>query len=360
MPMTPLHRETTRRINLGGVPIGGGAPVAVQSMTNTPTHDADKTLAQISALVAAGCEIVRVAVPDRRAAKTLPELVNGALVPLVADIHFSEQLALASVDAGVAGLRLNPGNLRDPAAVRRVARAAISAGIPIRVGVNAGSLDPDLLEKYGGPTPEALVESALEEVRLLEDAGLAAIKISAKASSVIDTLAAYRLLAGKTSWPLHLGVTEAGWHDAGVVKSAIGIGALLLEGIGDTLRVSLTGDPTAEVRTAWEILRACGLRERGVEIIACPTCGRCNYDLEGLLREVEQRLSDIVTPLKVAVMGCVVNGPGEASHADVGVAGGVDAGDIFVRGEIVERAVPAKKLADRLERLVRKVAAERG
>jgi (E)-4-hydroxy-3-methylbut-2-enyl-diphosphate synthase len=358
--MAPPHRETTRRINLGGVPIGGGAPVVVQSMTNTPTHEVERTLAQISALVAVGCEVVRVAVPDRRAAKALPKLVKGATVPLVADIHFSAELALASVEAGVAGLRLNPGNLRDPGDIRRVARAAVAAGIPIRVGVNAGSLDPDLLSRFGGPTPEALVTSALGEVRLLEDAGLTAIKISAKASSVTDTIGAYRLLAEKTSWPLHLGVTEAGWHDAGVVKSAVGIGVLLLEGIGDTLRVSLTGDPTVEVRTAWEILRACGLRERGVEIIACPTCGRCNYDLEELLREVEQRLSDIVTPLKVAVMGCVVNGPGEAAHADVGVAGGADAGDIFVKGEIVERGVPAAELAERLERLAREVAAERG
>jgi len=354
--MPPLHRETTRRIFLGGVPIGGDAPVAVQSMTNTPTHDAVKTLVQIERLASAGCEIVRVAVPDRRAAKALPELVKNSTVPLVADIHFSEPLALASVEAGVAGLRLNPGNLRDPGAVRRVAQAASKAGIPIRVGVNAGSLDPDLLEKYGGPRPEALVSSALGEVRLLEDAGLESIKISVKTSSVLDSIAAYRLLAERTTWPLHLGVSEAGWHDAGVVKSTLGIGALLLEGIGDTLRVSLTGDPTAEVRVAWDILRACGLRARGVEIIACPTCGRCNYDLEGLLREVEQRLSDIVTPLRVAVMGCVVNGPGEATHADVGVAGGADAGDIFVRGEIVERAVPAKKLADRLERLVREIA----
>jgi (E)-4-hydroxy-3-methylbut-2-enyl-diphosphate synthase len=357
--MAPLHRERTRRIYLGGVAVGGGAPVVVQSMTNTPTHDVAKTLAQINALVAAGCEIVRVAVPDRRAAKVLPAIVREAPCPLVADIHFSAELALASVEAGVAGLRLNPGNLRDPAEIRRVAKAAAAAGVPIRVGVNAGSLDPDLLDKYGGPKPEALVESALGEVRLLEEAGLEWIKISAKASSVLDTIAAYRLLAVKTAWPLHLGVTETGWHEAGVVKSALGIGTLLLEGIGDTLRVSLTGDPTAEVRVAWEILRACGLRERGVEIIACPTCGRCNYDLEGLLREVEKRLADIVTPLRVAVMGCVVNGPGEASHADVGVAGGADTGDVFVKGEIVERDVPAEQLADRLERLVREVAAER-
>ncbi|HDR06398.1 MAG TPA: flavodoxin-dependent (E)-4-hydroxy-3-methylbut-2-enyl-diphosphate synthase [Candidatus Coatesbacteria bacterium] len=352
-------RWETRRIELGGVAIGGGAPVAVQSMTNTPTHDVERTLAQISALVAAGCEIVRLAVPDRRAAKALPELVENSPVPLVADIHFSEKLALASIDAGVAGLRLNPGNLREAGAVRRVARAAAAAQIPIRVGVNAGSLEPDLLAKHGGPTPEALVMSALGEVRLLEDAGLEAIKVSAKASSVTDTIAAYRLLAEGTSWPLHLGVTEAGRREAGVVKSAIGIGVLLLEGIGDTLRVSLTGDPVAEVRTAWEILRACGLRARGVEIISCPTCGRCNYDLEALVGEVERRLSDVLVPLRVAVMGCVVNGPGEAAHADVGVAGGTEAGDIFVRGEIVERGVPAAQLAERLERLVREAAAER-
>ncbi|MCK4593282.1 flavodoxin-dependent (E)-4-hydroxy-3-methylbut-2-enyl-diphosphate synthase [bacterium] len=353
------HRNGTRRIHLGGIPIGGGAPVVIQSMTNTPTHDVEKTLAQVNELVAAGCELVRVAVPDLRAVEALPDILRTARCPIIADIHFSEQLALASIYAGVAGLRLNPGNLRDSGAIHRVASAAAEAGIPIRVGVNAGSLDPDLLKKHGGPTPEALVESALGEIRLLEEAGLDQIKVSAKVSSVQGTLATYRLLAERTDRPIHLGVTEAGWHDAGVIKSALGIGVLLLEGIGDTIRVSLTGDPVVEVRAAWDILRACGLRRRGIEIIACPTCGRCNYDLVGLLREVENRLAGIVIPLQVAVMGCVVNGPGEAAHADVGVAGGMDKGDLFVNGEIVERGVPADELADRLERLVREIVAQR-
>ena len=346
-------REGTRRIFLGGLPIGGGAPVSVQSMTNTPTHELPATLEQIERLAAVGCELVRVAVPDRRAARALPELVSACPLPLVADIHFSAELALAAVDAGVDGLRLNPGNLRDEGEIRRVAAAAEAAGIPIRVGVNAGSLDPELEARHGGPTAAAMAESALREVRLLEDAGLRQIKISAKASDVRLTIAAYRLLAERTNRPLHLGVTEAGARTAGLVKSALGIGALLLEGLGDTIRVSLTGDPIDEVRAAWHILGACGLRRRGVEIISCPTCGRCAYDLEGLVVEMERRLADIEQPLTLAVMGCVVNGPGEARHADAGVAGGRDRGDLFLRGEIVEKNVPAAELAERFEALVR-------
>jgi len=356
--MLKPHRNLTKRISLGGVAIGGGAAVVVQSMTNTLTHDIAATLNQILSLAEAGCELARLAVPDQRAAAALPELVKKSPLPLIADIHFSKELALAAVDAGIAGLRLNPGNLRSPVAIREVAKAAEAAGIPIRVGVNAGSLDPDLLLKHGGPTPEALVESALGELRLLEDAGLTRMKVSAKVSSAMETIATYRLLARQTSWPLHLGVTEAGWHDAGVIKSALGIGVLLLDGIGDTIRVSLTGDPVVEVKAAWEILRACGLRKRGVEFVSCPTCGRCNYALEGLLTEVESRLSDLTTPIQVAVMGCIVNGPGEARHADVGVAGGLDKGDIFVRGEVVQKNVPVAELADRLEQLARQLAAE--
>ena len=353
-------RGYTRRISVGEVAVGGGAPVSVQSMTNTPTHDAAATARQITELARAGCEIVRLAVPDRRAVRALPGLVAGASVPLIADIHFSAESALASIDAGVQGLRLNPGNLRDAVEIRRVAAAAVAAGIPIRVGVNAGSLDPELESRHGGPTAPAMVESALKEVRLLEDAGVEQIKISAKASDVRLTLAAYRLLARRTDWPLHLGVTEAGHRQAGLIKSALGIGGLLLEGLGDTIRVSLTGDPLAEVRAAWHILRACGLRRRGIEFISCPTCGRCEYDLEGLLLELERRLADIEVPLSVAVMGCVVNGPGEARHADLGVAGGKEKGDLFVGGEVVEKGVPADELADRLTSLVREYAARLG
>jgi (E)-4-hydroxy-3-methylbut-2-enyl-diphosphate synthase len=341
------HHHTTRRITVGSVPVGGGAPIAVQSMTNTDTRDPASTLGQIDRLVGVGCEVVRVAVADQEAAEALKRIVPVAPAPLIADIHFDHRLALSALAAGVAGLRINPGNIGGAAKVKKLAAEAKSRGAPIRVGVNAGSLEKELLAKYGRPTPEALVESALSEIHLLESAGFQDIKISLKSSSVLDTVAAYRLISEKVDYPLHLGVTEAGTLIAGTVKSALGIGMLLAEGIGDTLRVSLTRDPVDEVRVAWEILRALGLRRRGPEIIACPTCGRTEIDLFSLVEQVERDLARIDRPIKVAVMGCVVNGPGEAREADVGVAGGRGSGLLFKKGQIIEK-IPENQLARRL------------
>jgi len=342
-----MKRET-RRINVGGVAIGGGAPVSVQSMTNTETSDVAATVAQIERLARAGCEIVRVAVPDERAARALPDIRGSVKVPLIADIHFNHDFALRAIEAGFDGLRINPGNIGSREKVAEVARAAKARSIPIRVGVNAGSLEAELRKKYGHPTPEALVESALGHVRMLEECDFCDIKISVKASSVADTIASYRLLSGKVDYPLHVGVTEAGTVLAGSIKSALGIGTLLSEGIGDTIRVSLTADPVKEVKAGFEILASLGLRERPfVEIVSCPTCGRLKYDLEGLVERIERRLEGVPGPLKVAVMGCIVNGPGEASEADVGVAGGAGKGMIIRGGEIL-RTVPEKELEDEL------------
>ena len=341
-------RRDTRRISIGKVEIGSGAPVSVQSMTNTRTADAGATLAQIARLEAAGCEIVRVAVPDDAALLALPEIRRGTRVPLVADIHFRYDLALAAIDAGVDGLRINPGNIGSPERVAEVAKAAKARGIPIRIGVNAGSLEREILKRYGHPTPAALVESALNHVRMLEGADFRDIKISVKASNVADTLAAYRMLAEKVDYPLHVGVTEAGTLFTGVIKSAMGIGQLLAEGIGDTIRVSLTADPVREVRAGFEILANLGLRDRFYpEVISCPTCGRTEIDVEGLASEVERRLEGVRAPIRVAVMGCVVNGPGEVKEADVGVAGGRGKGVIIRGGEVV-RTVAEGGLADEL------------
>jgi len=339
------RREQTRRLCLGNVDIGGGAPVVVQSMTKTDTRDVEATCAQIERLAEAGCEVVRVAVPDEEAALALSRIRSKSSLPLVADIHFDPRLALMALDQGVNGLRLNPGNIGGRAEVRKIAVEAKARGVPIRVGVNAGSLDKDLLEKYGRPCPEAMVESARREIALLEDAGFDMIKVSVKSSDVLDTIAAYRLMARETDYPLHLGVTETGTLIAGTVKSALGLGLLLSEGIGDTIRVSLTRDPADEVRVAYEILRALNLRHRGPEIISCPICGRCEIDLFSLVEEVEKRLSGLATPIKVAVMGCVVNGPGEARSAQVGVAGGRGQGILFKNGKLVSK-VPEEKLAD--------------
>jgi (E)-4-hydroxy-3-methylbut-2-enyl-diphosphate synthase len=316
----------------------------VQSMTNTDTRDVEATLAQIERLAAAGCEAVRLAVPDREAAGALPALVAQSSVPLVADIHFDHRLALVALEAGVRGLRLNPGNIGGESRVFAVADAAKAAGAVIRVGVNSGSLEKHLLARYGGPTPEALAESALYHARLLEKRGFEAIKISLKSSSVPASIAAYRLLAERCDYPLHIGITEAGPALRGAVKSAVGLGILLWEGIGDTLRVSLTGDPEQELVVAWELLRALNLRRRGPEIIACPTCGRTEIDLLPLAEAVERRLEHETADIRVAVMGCPVNGPGEAAEADIGLAGGRDKGVIFRKGRIVRSARGHEKL----------------
>lgn len=340
------------RICLGGIPIGGGAPVAVQSMTNTDTRDAQATLAQVARLYDAGCEIVRVAVPDEAAARALRAVVDGSPMPIVADIHFDWRLAVASLEAGVAGLRINPGNIGSAVNVDRVVDAAKAHGAVMRIGVNSGSVQKEILAKYGHPCPEALVESALTHAALLEKRGFYDFKLSLKSSSVPDTIAAYRAARARCPYPLHIGVTEAGTFRSGTVKSAIGIGILLYEGIGDTIRVSLTGPPEDEVAVAWDILAALGLRRRGPEIISCPTCGRTEIDLLSLAQAVEKAVAHVREPLKIAVMGCAVNGPGEAREADIGIAGGRNRGIIFRKGEVV-RAVngQAELLAAFLEEL---------
>lgn len=330
-------RTKTRTISVGGIGIGGDNPIRVQSMTNTDTRDVDATLAQIQALAEAGCEIARLAVLDVEAAMTLRRICDQAPVPLIADIHFDSRLAVMAVEAGVGGLRINPGNIGGPDKVDRVVDAARAAGVPIRIGVNSGSVDKGLLKKHGGPTPEAMVESALTHVRLLEERNFYDTKISLKSSSVLGTIAAYRLMAKTVDYPLHIGVTEAGTAMRGAVKSSVGLGILLAEGIGDTLRVSLTADPVEEMLVAWEILRALGLRARGPEIVSCPTCGRTEIGLMELADAVEKRLRHVEDVFTVAVMGCVVNGPGEAREADIGVAGGRDSGLIFRKGEVVRK-----------------------
>ena len=322
---------------MGSVGIGGDNPVRVQSMCNTDTRDVLSTVAQINQLAEAGCEIVRLAVPDDKAAGVLAEIRKQSPVPLIADIHFDYRLALAAVEAGFDGLRINPGNIGDERKVDAVVRAAQGAGLPIRIGVNGGSLEKDLLRQFGGPTPEAMVESGLRHVLMLEKRGFTDIKISLKTSSVLNTIAAYRLMSEKVDYPLHIGVTEAGTLVRGAVKSSVGMGILLSEGIGDTMRVSLTHDPVAEIGVAYEILRSLGLRERGPEIISCPTCGRTEINLIGLAEKVEEALRGVEDVFTVAVMGCVVNGPGEAREADIGIAGGRGLGIIFKKGEVVRK-----------------------
>ncbi len=339
--------RTTRQIQLGSVAIGGGAPISVQSMTNTDTRDAAATLGQIRRLAEAGCEIVRCAVPDLEAARALAAIRRECPLPLVADIHFDYKLALTALASGVDGLRLNPGNIGERWKVEEVVRACAERKVPIRIGVNGGSLEKELLEKYGHPTAEAMAESALGHIRILEDLGYREIKVSLKASGIRRTVEAYRLLAHQVDYPLHIGITEAGTTWSGTVKSAVGLGVLLYEGLGDTLRVSLTGDPVEEVRVGWEILKSLELRERGPVFVSCPTCGRCQIDLIGVAEEVEARLHDLPKKITVAVMGCVVNGPGEAREADVGIAGGKGQGLLFRKGEVV-RKVPQGDLADAL------------
>ncbi len=330
-------RKKTRKIHIGPVSVGGGSPISVQSMTNTRTNDLSATVKQIQGLTEAGCEIIRVAVPDMASAEALGEIKKAINIPLIADIHFDYRLALKAVDQGVDALRLNPGNIGSKQRIGEVVSACAGGGIPIRIGVNAGSLESDILERDGSPTAAGLVESALRHVRILEDMNFNDIKISIKASSVPLTIESYRLLSDKVDYPLHIGVTEAGTLFAGSVKSAVGLGALLSEGIGDTLRVSITGDPVDEVRVGWEILKSLELRKRGVNIVSCPTCGRVRFDCAGIATRLEQRLAHVEEPLTVAVMGCVVNGPGEAAGSDVGVAGGDGVGLIYVGGKVLKK-----------------------
>jgi (E)-4-hydroxy-3-methylbut-2-enyl-diphosphate synthase len=349
-----IIRKKTRQITLGNITIGGGAPVAIQSMCNTDTRDPKATLEQIGRLEQAGCEIVRLAVPDADAAKAIGTIRKGTKLPLIADIHFDYRLALEAVNQGVDGLRINPGNIGGRNKVAEVVRACKDRGIPIRIGVNAGSLEKQLLEKYGHPTPEAIVESAFGHLRILEDLQYTAMKVSLKASDVITTVAAYRLFSKKSDYPLHIGVSEAGTLFSGTIKSSVGLGILLSEGIGDTMRVSLTADPVEEVRAAYEILKSLKIRQRGVNIISCPTCGRTEIDIISLAQEVEKRLTYVREPITVAVMGCVVNGPGEAREADVGIAGGKGVGLLFKHGEILKK-FDEKDLADVLIHEVEKI-----
>ncbi len=350
----PITRRKTRKINVGSVIIGGYAPVAVQSMCNTDTRDAEATLAQIQQLEQAGCELVRLAVPDEESAVALGKIRKGTTLPLVADIHFDHRLALEAVRQGVDGLRINPGNIGTKEKVSEIVQACKDRGIPIRIGVNAGSLEKHLIEKYQHPTPAAIVESAFGHLRILEDLRFSDIKVSLKASDVMTTVAAYRLFSEKSDYPLHIGISEAGTLFSGTIKSSVGLGILLAEGIGDTMRVSLTADPVEEVRVAYEILKALKIRQRGVNIISCPTCGRTEIDIIGLAEEVERRLASVKEPLTIAVMGCVVNGPGEAREADVGIAGGKGIGLLFRHGDIVKK-LDEKELADVLVREVEEI-----
>ena len=352
-----IKRKKTKRIYVGNVPIGDGAPIVVQSMTNTDTKDIDATLKQIQELKNAGCEIVRLAIIDEEAAESFGEIKKRVDIPLIADIHFDHKLAIMAIEKKADGVRINPGNMKK-SGLKEVIKAAKQAEIPIRIGVNAGSLEKEILEKYGHPTAEALVESAMKNIHFFEDMGFDKIKVSIKSSSVLDTIKAYELLSERTDYPLHLGVTEAGTLVSGTVKSSIAIGYLLLKGIGDTIRVSLTRPPVEEVKVAYEILRAVGLRKIGPEIISCPTCGRCQIDLFSLVEQVEKGLSNVKIPIKVAVMGCVVNGPGEAKEADIGIAGGKGNGILFKRGKLLKK-VPEALLAETLIQEVKRMEQER-
>ena len=345
--MDLIKRKKTRKIRIGDIYIGGDAPVAVQSMTNTDTRDVASTVDQIKRLEEAGCDIVRVAVPDSEAAEALKSIKKSISIPLVADIHFDYRLALASIENGADKIRINPGNIGGTDRVKKVVEAAKARGIPIRIGVNSGSLEKHILAKYGEVTPEAMAESAMGHVRMLEELGFNDIVISLKASNVPVTIESYRLMSATVDYPLHIGVTEAGTLFSGMVKSAAGLGCLLAEGIGDTLRVSLTGDPAEEVRVGIEILKALGLRQKGVELISCPTCGRTGIDLVKIANEVEKRLAGYSKPIKVAVMGCAVNGPGEAREADIGIAGGVGEALLFKKGRII-RKIPQERIVDEL------------
>ena len=344
----------TKQINVGGVPIGGGAPVTIQSMTNTPTQDVKATLDQIRKLAAAGCEIVRVAVPDMEAARAVGKIKEGSPIPVVVDIHFDYKLALEAIAAGADKVRINPGNIGGEDRVKAVAEACLLHNIPIRIGVNGGSLEKSILAKYGGICPEAMVESAFEHIRLLNKFDFDDICVSLKSSNVQTAMQAYQLMRCRSDYPLHIGVTEAGTVRMGTLKSAVGIGGLLALGIGDTMRVSLSADPVEEIYAAREILKAAGVRREGPELVSCPTCGRTKIDLIALANQVEERLKTVDKPITVAVMGCAVNGPGEAAAADCGIAGGVGEGLLFQKGEIVKK-VPQDRLVDELFALIERL-----
>ncbi|MBU0985722.1 MAG: flavodoxin-dependent (E)-4-hydroxy-3-methylbut-2-enyl-diphosphate synthase [Proteobacteria bacterium] len=344
MPLT-INRKQTRQVKVGNVKIGGMAPIAVQSMTNTFTQDVQATVSQILRLEKAGCEIVRVAVPDEEAAAAIASIKRQISIPLIADIHFDHRLAIASTRAGADGLRINPGNIGSLKKVKAVVDSAGAFNIPIRIGVNSGSLEKDILKRYNGASAEAMVESAVRHIELLRSFDFHNIKVSIKASDVPRTVEAYRLMALKTDLPLHVGVTEAGSLYSGIVKSALGIGMLLAEGIGDTIRVSLTRDPVEEVRVGYEILRALDIRRHGAEIISCPTCGRCKIDLFDIVERIEKALLLKPLPIKLAIMGCVVNGPGEAREADIGIAGGDGTGILFKKGKVIKK-FPEEKLVE--------------
>jgi (E)-4-hydroxy-3-methylbut-2-enyl-diphosphate synthase len=342
-----MKRHPTKSITIGNIKVGGRALISVQSMTKTDTRDAAATISQIHELEEAGCEIIRVAVPDKNAAQKLEEIKNRIAIPLIADIHFNHKLALMAIDAGVDGLRINPGNIGEKRKVAEVVKKASSRSIPIRIGVNAGSLEKDLLKKYRHPTPQALVASALRNIKLLESFDFDLIKVSLKASDVLSTVKAYRLIASKTHYPLHVGITEAGPLLRGAIKSSLGMGILLAEGVGDTIRVSLTAPPIEEVKVGYAILQALKLRRFGPEIISCPTCGRCEVNIEKIVKELENRISHLKKSITIAVMGCVVNGPGEAREADIGIAGGKSSGLLFKKGKPLGK-VPTQNLVDRL------------
>ncbi|MEX2457361.1 MAG: flavodoxin-dependent (E)-4-hydroxy-3-methylbut-2-enyl-diphosphate synthase [Actinomycetota bacterium] len=355
-----IQRRVSRQLRVGDVTVGGDAPIRVQSMTTTKTADINATLQQIASLVATGCEIVRVAVPHWEDAKALQAIAAKSTIPVIADIHFQWKYAMAALEAGIQGLRINPGNIKYHDKVRLIAREAKARSVPIRIGVNAGSLEKDLLERYGSPTPEALVESALNEARILEDEDFTDIKISVKHSSPAVMIEAYRQLAAACDYPLHLGVTEAGPMPMGGVKSAVGIGTLLAEGIGDTIRVSLTDDPVEEVKVGSWILQSLGLRKRGLDLVACPSCGRAEVDVLGLTKQVNEALeaAKLQAPLRVAVMGCVVNGPGEAREADLGIAAGKGYGQLIVRGEVQASRIPEDRIVEVVLAKAKEMAAE--
>ena len=340
-----MHREHTRTVRIGGRVIGGGNPVLLQSMTNTMTEDVEATVAQIHRLEAAGCEIIRCTVPNKEAAAAIGEIKKQISIPLVADIHFDYKMAIAAMENGADKIRINPGNIGGHEKVAEVVKVAKERDIPIRVGVNSGSLEKELVEKYGGVTAEGIVESALDKVRMIEGLGYENLVISIKSSDVLMCIRAHEILAGKTDYPLHVGITEAGTLMGGNIKSGVGLGVILYQGIGDTIRVSLTGDPVEEIKSAKLILRTLGLRKGGIEVVSCPTCGRTKIDLIGLANQVEEMVADIPLDLKVAVMGCAVNGPGEAKEADIGIAGGIGEGLLIKKGEIIRKAPEAELLS---------------
>jgi len=340
-----MHREHTRTVRIGGRAIGGGNPVLIQSMTNTRTEDVEATVAQIHRLEAAGCEIIRCTVPNKEAAAAIGEIKKQISIPLVADIHFDYKMAIAAMENGADKIRINPGNIGGHEKVAEVVKVAKERDIPIRVGVNSGSLEKELVEKYGGVTAEGIVESALDKVRMIEGLGYENLVISIKSSDVLMCIRAHEILAGKTDYPLHVGITEAGTLMGGNIKSGVGLGVILYQGIGDTIRVSLTGDPVEEIKSAKLILRTLGLRKGGIEVVSCPTCGRTKIDLIGLANQVEEMVADIPLDLKVAVMGCAVNGPGEAKEADIGIAGGIGEGLLIKKGEIIRKAPEAELLS---------------